>query len=161
MAKLGSAAGIFGILLIGAGVYFVADAAEPIYEGMRLETEGQPVDARIESRHFEPRVGSSRPQLQSISVNGVEARSIRTYFRRHWLTVRYDAGGEARTATAPVSFDTWRDSQTGQTITVRALEDGGAFVDAAPFATFFHGLKAVGIGILMAIIGFVSMRLPD
>ncbi|MEL7137727.1 MAG: hypothetical protein AAFP67_01700 [Pseudomonadota bacterium] len=161
MAKLGSASGIFGILLIGVGLFVAAEGAPAIYDGMRLETEGAPVSARIDAKRFEPRLGSGGPRLQSVSVNGVEARSIRTYLRLHTFDVSYSADGETRKATAPVSFDQWRDGRMGDEISVRALPDGGAFVDLAPFATFLHGLKKLGIGALICVVGLVSLRLPD
>lgn len=147
-----------GMIVLGASIS-VANI-QTAYSGYTLTSSGQPTEAVIVKKHIDKPNPSSRPKLDSISVNDQKVRTLRTYLYDYLLTVRYSVDGQNVTSVAPVSYNQWQDERVGRTIAITFMPQQQEFVEATDFGLLKHGLKYIGIGLAMALVGLVALRLP-
>lgn len=160
--KLYSAGGrIFCALMICIGLGMVVWNAKTVVDGVRLEMSGQSVEARIVDKHIERPHNQNRVRWESLTVNGTTVRHWETYLYDYFLTVAYTVDEVSATALAPVGYDRWHEEAVGSTITVSALPDVNGYVDAADRGMLYYGLRRIGIGLAIALVGFVAFRLQD
>lgn len=123
-------------------------------------SSGEPTEAVIVKKHIDHPAPSSRPKLDSVSINDFKVRTPRTYLYDYLLTVRYSVDGQSVTSVAPVSYDQWQNERVGRTIPITFLPEQQEFVDAVDFGLLKHGLKYIGIGFAVALVGLVALKLP-
>ncbi|MEO1531135.1 MAG: hypothetical protein AAFU72_03085 [Pseudomonadota bacterium] len=151
----------FCVMMVGIGLGVAAWNVETVGDGVELLNSETTAEARITGKRIE-KPHSSRPvRMQSISVNGVEVRSIETYYRDHFFEVRYAGASGNVEALAPVGFDRFRADEVGEAIVVTVLPDGGPYVDAEPRGTLLYALKRILIGALIAVVGLAALLLPE
>ncbi len=159
MASFGTQ--LFCFLLIGVGGWLVVDNGVTTYTGVQLAGSDETTDARIINKHVEKPGAGVRPRVDGISINGTKARHPRTYFYGYFLTVSYAGENVVREALAPVSYDRWHAQKVGDTVPVTVLPGAVTHVDAEANATMIYGLKHIAVGLAMAALGLVVMRMPD
>lgn len=147
-----------GMIVLGGGISVTN--APTAYFGLQLTSSGQPTEAIIVDKRIDRPNTSSRPKLDSVSVNDHKVRTPRSYLYDYLLTVRYSVEGQSVTSIAPVSYDFWQDERVGRTIPITFLPDTQDFVETADHDLLKHGLKHMAIGLAMALVGLVALRLP-
>ncbi|MDX8349351.1 hypothetical protein SLH49_15295 [Cognatiyoonia sp. IB215446] len=153
---------LFCVLIIVVGLGIAVANVKTVYDGGRIWLSGTQVEATIIDKHIDRPTNSGRPvRVESISVNGYKVRSPRTYFYDYFLTVRYTVDGNVIEALAPVGYHDWHEERVGNALTVLSLASVPAYVDAQPRDTLIYGLRRIGLGFLIMIVGAVALRLQD
>lgn len=151
----------FGVIIIMIGLFIAGTNLQTVAEGLKIGAIGEPVAALVTGKRVEAPHRSSNIHFASVSVNGIEMRDMRTYYRDYFLKVRYEQDGAVREALAPVGYGRFREERKGNSISVRALPGGGPYVDADDRGTLLYGLKRIAIGVLMLIVGAVALKLRN
>ena len=161
MAGIGVTGRLFCIGMIVLGGAVAAANIGTVASGVRLHLEGEPIQARIADKHIDRPTSGNRIRTESVSVNGTQVRSLRTYFYDYFLTVTYIGRDGQVTALAPVGYDRWHEEVVGSALTVTTLPEIPDYVDAANRGVIYYGLRQMGIGLLIAAVGFVALRVSD
>ena len=161
MAELGLGGKIFCLLMIGVGVGTAAWSVNDAATGLRLQTSGMPVEARITGKHIDKPTSRKPVRWNSTTVNGVTVRSFRTYLYDYMLTVTYTRDGQEYSAIAPVGYDRWHAESIGSVVTVDAAPGITEYVDAAERGTLIYGLRHIAIGLAIALLGGFVLRVSD
>lgn len=126
-------------------------------DGIRLARVGEVVNATIIDKDVE-RPGPFRGiRGESVSINDVQLRSLRTYFNQYILIVS-NAGTERA---APVSYDAFQAARVGTSVQVSVADNVPGFADMSRHATLFYALRQMALGLLIVGVGVLALRLPD
>jgi hypothetical protein len=143
---------VFHLLLLGIGVFFLADGYQSHSDARLLATQGAVAKGQVLSKQTRDR----RYDLDGLGR------------RLHLLTYRYAVGGSEFTGSSSVSAEVYETSDPGDTIAVRFARDAADISEltAGTHATmarssFLFGFVALGMLVLMIVFDRIRDRLKQ
>lgn len=142
-----------------AGFAMMASSFHVVRDGLRLIASDETVVATVTEKQIERPARKFGVRGESISVNGTKVRSLRTYFNSYFAIV-YSQTGSTDTMRASVSYDDWHSLKVGTALEITVAPNVTEFADISHGATMGYGLKQVGIGFAIILLGVAVLFLP-
>ncbi|MEM1386231.1 MAG: hypothetical protein AAF748_00365 [Pseudomonadota bacterium] len=144
-----------------AGLSMVASNFDVVRDGLRLLNSDETALVEVVDKNVERPTRRAGARVESISVNGTKARSIRTYFNSYFATVSPSGQSGGDTWRANVGYHAWHNLQAGNTLEVTVASNVTEYADPSKGATLQYGLKQMGIGFAIILLGIGVMFLPS